>query len=123
MIRRPPRSTLADTLFPYATLVRSARARPGKGAEAMVSGVPAWVGSPRFAEASGVFDDAARRTAAALEDAGKTVVAVFRADRLVGLLALRDEPRPDAGDAVRSEERRVGKAWVSTGRFRGWPDN
>ena len=78
-----------------------ARALPGKGAEAMVSGVPAWVGSPRFAEASGVFDDAARRTAAALEDAGKTVVAVFRADRLVGLLALRDEPRPDAGDAVR----------------------
>src|SRR3546814_9936431 len=26
MIRRPPRSTLTDTLFPYTTLVRSARA-------------------------------------------------------------------------------------------------
>jgi Cd2+/Zn2+-exporting ATPase len=36
-----------------------------------------------------------------IEDAGKTVVAIFRADRLVGLLALRDAPRPDAGDAVR----------------------
>src|SRR3546814_14144430 len=26
MIRRPPRSTLTDTLFPYTTLVRSSRA-------------------------------------------------------------------------------------------------
>ena len=78
-----------------------ARAVPGKGAEAMVGGGLAWVGSPRFAEASGVFDDAARQTAATLEDEGKTVVAVFRSDQLVGLLALRDEPRPGAGDAMR----------------------
>src|SRR3546814_11950271 len=26
-------------------------------------------------------------------------------------------------DAARSEERRVGKEWVSTGRSRGWPGN
>ena len=78
-----------------------ARALPGKGAEAMVGDGLAWVGSPRFAEVAGVFDDAARQTAATLEDEGKTVVAVFRPDQLVGLLALRDEPRPDAGDAVR----------------------
>ncbi|WP_245875498.1 heavy metal translocating P-type ATPase [Puniceibacterium antarcticum] len=78
-----------------------ARALPGKGAEAMVAGASAWIGSPRFAESSGVFDDTARSRAAALEMEGKTVVAVFRAGLLVGLLALRDEPRPDAGDAVR----------------------
>ena len=89
----------ADGVTPLSA--SGARALPGKGAEAMVGDGLAWVGSPRFAEASGVFDDAARRTAAALEDEGKTVVAAFRADRLVGLLALRDEPRPDAGDAVR----------------------
>src|SRR3546814_10076340 len=29
MIRRPPRSTRTDTLFPYTTLFRSARARVG----------------------------------------------------------------------------------------------
>src|SRR3546814_20525370 len=29
MIRRPPRSTLTDTLFPYTTLFRSAGATPG----------------------------------------------------------------------------------------------
>src|SRR3546814_3236509 len=28
MIRRPPRSTRTDTLFPYTTLFRSARSRP-----------------------------------------------------------------------------------------------
>lgn len=56
---------------------------------------------PGVAETPDVFDDAARRTDLTLEDEGKTVVAVFRSDQLVGLLALRDEPRPDAGEAVR----------------------
>src|SRR3546814_4692757 len=31
MIRRPPRSTRTDTLFPYTTLFRSAVAAPGTG--------------------------------------------------------------------------------------------
>src|SRR3546814_5809576 len=31
MIRRPPRSTRTDTLFPYTTLFRSARALPAAG--------------------------------------------------------------------------------------------
>src|SRR3546814_19103335 len=35
MLRRPPRSTLTDTLFPYTTLFRSVRDRP-------VSPLPAW---------------------------------------------------------------------------------
>src|SRR3546814_15887932 len=32
MIRRPPRSTRTDTLFPYTTLFRSSAARPRSGA-------------------------------------------------------------------------------------------
>src|SRR3546814_5198735 len=32
MIRRPPRSTRTDTLFPYTTLFRSRRDHPGPGA-------------------------------------------------------------------------------------------
>src|SRR3546814_8374026 len=32
MIRRPPRSTRTDTLFPYTTLFRSVDAHPGRGA-------------------------------------------------------------------------------------------
>jgi len=89
----------ADAVAPLPA--SGARALPGKGAEAMVDGAPAWVGSPRFAETSGVLDDATRDTVSTLEAEGKTVVAVFRADRLVGLLALRDEPRADAAEAVR----------------------
>lgn len=79
----------------------AARALPGKGAEAVIGGEPAWVGSPRFAGASGVMNDEVGHIAARLEDEGKTVVAVFRPDRLIGLIALRDEPREDAAEAVR----------------------
>src|SRR3546814_4582650 len=32
MIRRPPRSTRTDTLFPYTTLFRSSHGRPGRSA-------------------------------------------------------------------------------------------
>ena len=78
----------------------AARALPGKGAEAVVEGEPAWVGSPRFAEERGVLDDSTRGAVVGMEDEGKTVVAVFRRSQLVGLVALRDEPREDAARAV-----------------------
>src|SRR3546814_8586288 len=39
MIRRPPRSTRTDTLFPYTTLFRSASQRRGGGAHAQVPGL------------------------------------------------------------------------------------
>src|SRR3546814_8900769 len=39
MIRRPPRSTRTDTLFPYTTLFRSALARGGKMGDADGNGV------------------------------------------------------------------------------------
>src|SRR3546814_12917416 len=38
MIRRPPRSTRTDTLFPYTTLFRSHRQRAGQGAFAAADG-------------------------------------------------------------------------------------
>lgn len=91
------RAEAAQVPFLAAT---AAKALPGKGAEAVVEGEPAWVGSPRFAEERGVLDDSARRRAASLEDEGKTVVAVFRRSEVVGLIALRDEPREDAARAV-----------------------
>ena len=82
-------------------IASDARALPGKGAEAVIDSESAWVASPRFAESSGVLDDEVRSIAARLEGEGKTVVAVFRPNRLLGLIALRDEPREDAADAVR----------------------
>ncbi|MDB6454273.1 heavy metal translocating P-type ATPase [Falsirhodobacter sp. 20TX0035] len=79
----------------------NARALPGKGAEAVVEGAMAWVTSPRHAAELEGIDGFALRRAAALEEEGKTVVAVFRARQPLGLIALRDEPREDAADAVR----------------------
>src|SRR3546814_11554307 len=37
MMRRPPRSTRPDTLFPYTTLFRSGAAEPARAAAAMAS--------------------------------------------------------------------------------------
>ena len=91
------RAEAAGAPFLAAT---AAKALPGKGAEAVVEGETAWVGSPRFAGERGVLDDHALRAVVGMEDEGKTVVAVFRRSQLVGLVALRDEPREDAARAV-----------------------
>ncbi|WP_323038976.1 heavy metal translocating P-type ATPase [Gemmobacter sp.] len=77
-----------------------ARALPGKGAQALVGGAMAWVTSPpHAAEAGGLAADQTAR-AETLEAEGKTVVAVFRQGQPLGLIALRDEPRPDAAGAM-----------------------
>jgi Cd2+/Zn2+-exporting ATPase len=80
---------------------RDARALPGRGATAVVADRPAWVASPGVAAAEGGLDASGLRRAAALEAEGRTVVAVYRDRRPLGLLAMRDEPRPDAAAAVR----------------------
>jgi Cd2+/Zn2+-exporting ATPase len=92
--------TRAEAAGAPSLAATAARALPGKGAEAVVEGEPAWVGSPRFAEERGVLDDSTRGAVVGMEDEGKTVVAVFRRSQLVGLVALRDEPREDAARAV-----------------------
>src|SRR3546814_2513920 len=50
MIRRPPRSTRTDTLFPYTTLFRSAAATSGRSAPTAAParpGPPSWPCPPR----------------------------------------------------------------------------
>ena len=73
----------------------------GKGAEALVAGEPAWVGSPRFAADRGALDGQGTRRAADMEADGKTVVVVFRDRKALGLIAMRDEPRGDAVAAIK----------------------
>ena len=80
---------------------REAKVIIGKGAEAIVGETKAWVASPKFATEAGALDSLGRRRATQLEDEGKTVVVVFRERLPLGLIALRDEPRADAVDAVR----------------------
>src|SRR3546814_18209880 len=110
MIRRPPRSTRTDTLFPYTTLFRSVW--PGRPTSAHW-GIP----DPAAVEGS----DALK--AAAFLDAFRMLKR--RIDLLLALpiasieeLALREKLQAIGYEADRSEARRVGKECVSTCRSR-----
>ena len=83
-----------------ALAASDARALMGKGVVATVGDAPAWVSSPRFAMEHGGLDDLGLRQATVFENEGKTAVAVFRANTPLGLIAMRDEPRTDARDAM-----------------------
>ena len=84
-----------------ALAASDAKALMGKGVVANVGDAPAWVASPRFAMEHGGLDDLGLRQATVFENEGKTAVAVFRANTPLGLIAMRDEPRADARDAMR----------------------
>src|SRR3546814_13724504 len=110
MIRRPPRSTRTDTLFPYTTLFRSDQQR----------------GALRGDAAAGAARPRGRQQAAV---APAVVIGVAGGDLPLALrLLLRHVGvelggvglRPASRDG-RSEERRVGKECVSTWRSRWSP--
>ncbi|KAA0273624.1 MAG: cation-translocating P-type ATPase [Acidobacteria bacterium] len=78
----------------------------GHGAAASVGGRDIWVGSPKLV-AERAPDIQLPAEVEELQDEGKTVVFVGEADRLLALLALRDEPRPEAVEAL-ERLRRIG---------------
>jgi Cd2+/Zn2+-exporting ATPase len=78
-----------------------AGAMPGKAVHATLEGRRVFVGSPAWAAEAGIaLNPAADADRLALEAAGKTVVVVTEDGALLGLIALRDEPRPDAAAGV-----------------------
>lgn len=84
-------------LFPFDAF----RAVPGQGVEASVKGSRVLVGKRVFLESNGiVLDPATLRKAAEIEQTGKTVVWVSRADEFLGLLALMDIPKEDSQVAI-----------------------
>src|SRR3546814_13714764 len=109
MIRRPPRSTRTDTLCPYTTLVRSG---PRVLFVQLGSDGANLTGSSRAAQwmlLDQLIDEMRGRIApdsrmALLTPAGREALARY----IDG----------DGRVLVRSEERRVGKGWVSTWRSR-----
>ena len=83
-----------------AAMTSAAKALPGKGAEAVIDGRAISVGSPRLAEERSAMTAAVRARVSALEAEGKTVVLVLDDTMPLGIIALRDEPRPDASWAI-----------------------
>src|SRR3546814_12551135 len=123
MIRRQPRSTRTDTLFPYTTLFRSVHVilpigRPGAVAMA------AQVGRDDMIAVRQSFGDpvpASAMVATAVDEQQRRRRLVPPID-IMQLQPLRDEAvRNRAACHIRSEERRVGKECVSTCRSRWSP--
>jgi Cu+-exporting ATPase len=80
--------------------VTSFEAVPGKGVVATTALGEILVGSPAFMTSRGIDLGRASDRIRTLEDAGRTVIAVARNDRVLGLLALGDTLRPDAIEAI-----------------------
>src|SRR3546814_14023975 len=133
MIRRPPRSTRTDTLFPYTTLFRST---PDPVAlHRILAGLKRQGVDHLALEASshGLAQyrlDGVRIRAAAFTNISRDhldyhgTMADYRAAKLrlfAELLAPDGTAVVNAESRERSEGRRVGKACVSTVRSRGWP--
>lgn len=79
---------------------RGQSAIPGKAVVATVAGRRISVGSPRHAAEAGAVLGNLATDLTRLEAEGRTVAVVLIDDALLGLVALRDEPRADAQDGV-----------------------
>ncbi len=73
---------------------------PGKGVRGMAGGEPVLAGTAAFLQAGGVDTSELDAEAARLAAQARTVVLVARAGRLVGLLGVADQPKPDSARAV-----------------------
>ncbi len=82
--------------------VSSFEAVAGKGVRAEIDGERVLVGSPRFIAESGVPVAPLADRIRALEELGRTVIAVARGNRLVGIVAFGDTIRPDAAATMRA---------------------
>src|SRR3546814_19943809 len=113
MIRRPPKSTRTDTLFPYTTLFRSA-SRPGRPTS--------FRRLERRQGAGGRLPPIQGQVLSSADRDGPFAAGPAICDNGVSHETRLYSPRPALHQqgqyAVRSEERRVGKEWVSTCRSR-----
>src|SRR3546814_13352844 len=121
MIRRPPRSTRTDTLFPYTTLFRSSRSQAEEPVvSASLGAEPILVNATRFrlanevdwARLDRIVGTIEKKSVRALDDDDLLALPVLYRGALSSLSVARE---------TRSEERRVGKACVSTCRSRWSP--
>src|SRR3546814_18020836 len=113
MIRRPPRSTRTDTLFPYTTLFRSSApfgfAFLCKGGDALAK----ILRPHQSAEDAAVRGHRLFERFKLLQPVERFLRRADRRGRLFEQLR-RERARRRHRPAIRAEERRVGKEWGST---------
>src|SRR3546814_14554465 len=134
MIRRPPRSTRTDTLFPYTTLFRSKAAAlhfKDQGAGAFVhftstSGLIGNFGQANYSAAKMGVVGLSNSIALDMARSGVTsnCIAPFAWSRMTATIPAETEAERERVERFkRSEERRVGKECVSTCRSRWSPSH
>jgi Cd2+/Zn2+-exporting ATPase len=72
----------------------------GKGITGSVGGVQLFLGSPQAAAERTTIADQEMKRITELNDQGKTVSVLLAGNQVAGLVAMRDEPRPDARAAL-----------------------
>ncbi len=77
-----------------------ARAIQGKAAIATIDNQIFSVGSPKYAAELAPLETSLQTQIAALENTGKTVVVLLKGSQVLGIIAIRDEPRSDAKQAI-----------------------
>ncbi|TLW94501.1 cadmium-translocating P-type ATPase [Saccharomonospora piscinae] len=86
------------------------RAVPGSGLDGTVEGLPARLGKPGWLPSGPLHADVIR-----LQDAGATVAVVEHDHTVLGLIAIRDDLRPEAPETVRDLQRAGVRVSMLTG--------
>lgn len=81
-------------------LAEDVTALPGVGVEGRVKGAVIRLTSPRALPAPAILPPEIARRIRQLEEDGNTLAVLLQEGAYMGLIALRDEPRPDAAEAV-----------------------
>src|SRR3546814_17096244 len=120
MIRRPPRSTRTDTLFPYTTLFRSATPRrdPGAAGISRVNSLDS--GSGANSQKPVPRTDFVLKHARPLRPPIQPAHAA-RSNYARPRPAHRGWVKDDWTSSIRSDERRVAKGVVMSGQYRWLP--
>lgn len=83
-----------------ALSVKSVKAVAGKGIIAEWHGKPVFIGAPRFSADYGIIGKNLQDSVDQFESEGKTVIVIYHDGKAIGIIAMRDEPRNDAVDAI-----------------------
>src|SRR3546814_17812961 len=122
MIRRPPRSTRTDTLFPYTTLFRSCEPRRAIGAAQLAIHVERHI-EHREKNRDLAEDRQVQQSHHDEQQQHERNRVSYEDEMIIGVKAPAERKEQPHEGQRRSEERRVGKECVSTCRSRWSPSN